>query len=130
MYGGGIKEGENAHLLCRFCSLALLLKLRIDSLLLLLHKLCLPKWSNLSPTSRHGELANFVNSKFLVCLHFELAGFLQCLLLDERNLNDTSQCEVTTLVRRNARESTILFISLSTSSSFSGLDAIAEEWEE
>jgi hypothetical protein len=74
-------------------------------------------------------LADFVNGKFFVCLHFKLASFLQGLLLDERNLEDASRGgDVMTLAKRNAEEiSTILFISLSTSSSFSGLDAIAEE---
>jgi hypothetical protein len=32
-----------AHLLRRFCTLSLLLELRVDGLLLLLHELCLPE---------------------------------------------------------------------------------------
>ena len=40
----------------------------------------------LLPTSRVDELENFVNGKFFICLYFELASFLQGLLLDERNL--------------------------------------------
>jgi hypothetical protein len=60
----------------------------------------------LSPISRHGErLADFVNSKFFVCLHFKLATFLQGLLLDERNLKDASRSgDVMTLAQRNAGE--------------------------
>jgi hypothetical protein len=46
-------------------------------------------------------------------------------LLDERNLRHKR--DVMTLAKRNGGKSTILFISLSTSSSFSGLDAITEE---
>jgi hypothetical protein len=74
------------------------------------------------------SLEDFVNGKFFVCLHFKLASFLQGLLLDERNLEDASRGDVMILAKRNVGKiSTILFISLSTSSSFSGLDAIAEE---
>ena len=74
------------------------------------------------------SLADFVNSKFFVRLYFDLPSFLQGLLFDERNLKDANRGDVITLAKRDAgRESTILFISLSTSSSFSGLDAIAEE---
>jgi hypothetical protein len=42
MSDNGIKRGRNAHLLSRFCAFALLFELRINGLLLLLHKLCLP----------------------------------------------------------------------------------------
>jgi hypothetical protein len=77
------------------------------------------------------RLADFVNSKFFVCLHFKLASFLQGLLLDERNLNDASREPRRRHDPRKEKckekKSTILFISLRTSSSFSGLDAIAEE---
>lgn len=47
------------------------------------------------------SLADFVNSKFFVCLHFKLASFLQRLLLDERNLKDASR-DVMIIARRNA----------------------------
>jgi len=43
IFGSGIKGEENVHLLRCFSALALLLELRIDGLLLLLHKLCLPE---------------------------------------------------------------------------------------
>ena len=48
----------------------------------------------LSQISRRGELEDFVDSKFFVCLYFKLTSFLQGLLLDERNLRDrpTRQC--------------------------------------
>jgi hypothetical protein len=38
-----VKEERNAHLLRRFCSLALLFELRINGLLFLLHKPGLPE---------------------------------------------------------------------------------------
>ena len=47
-------------------------------------------------------LADLVNSKFFVCLHFKLASFLQGLLLDERNLKDASGGDVVILAKRNA----------------------------
>ena len=74
-------------------------------------------------------MADFVNSKFFVCLHFKLASFLQGLLLDERNLKDASRGGdvITPNKEKRKQKSTILFISVSTSSSFSGLDAIVEE---
>ena len=79
--------------------------------------------------SRCGELEDFVDSKFFVCLYFKLTSFLQGLLLDERDLKETGpRGDVIMLAKRDRGKSTILFISLSTSSSFSGLDAIAGCW--
>lgn len=74
-------------------------------------------------------LADFVYGEFFVCFHFKLASFLQGLLLDERYLYDVTRGRnVITPAKRTARDNqTILFISLSTSSSFNGLDAIANE---
>ena len=48
------------------------------------------------------SLADFVNSEFFVRLHFQLASFLQGLLLDERNLKDANRGDVKTLAKRNA----------------------------
>jgi hypothetical protein len=48
------------------------------------------------------SLADFVNSKFFVCLHLKLASFLQGLLLDERNLEDESRGDVMIIAKRNA----------------------------
>ena len=48
------------------------------------------------------SLADLINSKFFVCLHFKLASFLQGLLLDERNLKDASRGDVMILAKRNA----------------------------
>ena len=89
--------------MCRLCSLAFLLELRIDSLLFLLDKLCLPELIKLSPIPADMvSLANFVNGKFFVCLHFNLASFLERLLLDERNLKDASRGDVMNIGKRNA----------------------------
>jgi len=48
------------------------------------------------------HLADFVNGKFFICLHFKLASFLQRLLLDERNLKDASRGDVMIIAKRNA----------------------------
>ena len=48
------------------------------------------------------SLADLVNSKFLVRLHFDLASFLQGLLLDERNLKGANRGDVMTLAKGNA----------------------------
>src|SRR5258708_19312343 len=77
--------------------------------------------------NRRGQLADFVDSKFFVCLHFKLTSFLQGFLLDKRNLNETSRGDLMTLAKTNTSKLTILFIPLTTPSSFSGLDAIAEQ---
>ena len=50
------------------------------------------------------SIADFVNKKFLVRLHFDLPSFLhwQGLMLDERKLEDANGGEVRTLAKRNA----------------------------
>lgn len=50
------------------------------------------------------SLADFINSKFLVCLHFKLASFLEGLLFDERNLRDANRGDVMIIAKRNAGE--------------------------
>jgi hypothetical protein len=109
-----------------FCALALLFKLRVDCLLLLLHKLCLQEPSELLQRSGRGQLEDLVDRKFFVCLHSYLAGFLQGLLLDERDLDGAGK-RMRKCHHTGNETGTILFISLSTSSSFSGLDAISKE---
>ena len=43
-----------------------------------------------------GQLEDFVNSKFFVCLYFDFASFLQGLLLDERDLEEAEDDDVIT----------------------------------
>jgi len=43
-----------------------------------------------------GQLEDFVNSKFFVCLYFNFASFLQGLLLDERDLEEAEDDDVIT----------------------------------
>jgi hypothetical protein len=80
------------------------------------------------------EEADLLDGKLLVRLDLDLARLFQRLLLDERDLNSGARSvrriSCTSLpiraawLRRGARDPTILFISVTTSSSFIGRDAI------
>jgi hypothetical protein len=64
------------------------------------------------------------NGKLFIGLDLDLSGLFKCLLLDERDLISTRGSEIDRYSKANGVKRTILFISVRTSSSFIGREAI------
>lgn len=128
---------KHVHFLCNLRTLTFLFILCIDGLLLLLHELRLyvnpdkgapPDQSSVPKCRLMVEVAHLLDSKFLICFNFNFPSFLKGLLLNESNLlHKGDNMGEQSLIGEMRDDHTILFISLRTSSSFIGLEAMIME---